>query len=176
MRPRTAFATVVALAWVALAAAGNAYGQEPGDVEVVLEQHRIVVDEHGKERVDNAQESRPGEVIEYVATYRNKGKSVARAVLGTIPVPAGMHYMNKSNGPKPMLASLDRAVFRVPPLKRVVRQPDGSERTVDVPPDEYQALRWNLGDLPPGKSVSVSARMQLNATASPTPPAAERRP
>jgi len=52
---------------------------------------------------------------------------------------------------------------------RAVRQPDGNERQVPVPIEEYRALRWNLGTLAAGQSEQVQARVRVNTA---LPPAA----
>jgi hypothetical protein len=71
--------------------------------------------------------------------------------------------------PPDVLASTDGAQFARPPLMRAVRQPDGSERQMPVPIEEYRALRWNLGTLAAGQSEQVQARVRVNTA---QPPAA----
>jgi uncharacterized repeat protein (TIGR01451 family) len=141
---------------------GSAAAQGTDDLEIVLEQRKIVVDASGREKTEAAESSRPGDVIEYVATYRNKGKNPARQIEGTVPVPEGMEFTGKQSGPSAFLASLDGQRFALPPLKRRVKTADGREISVDALDSDYKALRWQLGDLAPGKSLSVSARMRLN--------------
>jgi hypothetical protein len=46
---------------------------------------------------------------------------------------------------------------------RPVKQPDGTVIQQPVPWSEYRALRWSVGDLDAGKSVTVSARARLGA-------------
>lgn len=167
-----------AMKWVAALALGVAtsvaLAQGNGDVSVVLEQHKVIVAADGKEIREEAKSSRPGDLIEYVASYRNTGKSTARGLLGVLPVPDGMSYAGSNSGPQPMQASLDGKKYEVPPLKRVVRQADGSTKTETVPPGEYRSLRWNLGDLPAGQRVQVSARMRLNPVSTAGSPVEKR--
>src|SRR5439155_26907492 len=88
--------------------------------------------------------------------------------------PAGGPPPRAGSQPPPRgLASTDAAPCAPPPLMRSVRQPDGSERRVPVPLEEYRALRWNLGTLAAGQSAQVQARVRVNTVQPPaaSPPA-----
>lgn len=146
---------------------GIAVAQGHPDLDVVLEQYKIVVDARGKEIAEPAKLTKPGDVIEYVATYRNKGKSIVKDIAGILPVPDGMEYTGKKSGPRAFSASLDGQVFKVPPLQRIVTAADGRDGSVEVLEREFKLLRWQLGDLAPGKRITVSARMKLNPVTDP---------
>jgi uncharacterized repeat protein (TIGR01451 family) len=156
---------VLGLGAFLLVAAATA--QDHPDLEVVLEQRKIVVDASGNEKAEVAKLTKPGDVIEYAVTYRNTSQSRARNIAGTLPVPAGMEFTGWKSGPAAFLASQDGQVFKAPPLKRRVKAADAREAYVDVPESEYRSLRWQLGDLGAGKSITVSARMRLSRVVGP---------
>ena len=133
------------------------------EVKVVLTASRIVV-VNGSEQRQPSDKARPGETIEYVAEYRNTGKSGVSNVVATLPVPSGMEYLPKTALPGQVTASTDDRNYAPVPLKRSVRGADGRMREELVPFSEYRSLRWTLGDLAAGASKSVKARMQVRNT------------
>jgi len=48
---------------------------------------------------------------------------------------------------------VDGITFAAFPLRRPVRQPDGTVIEQPIPWSEYRALRWSIGDLNAGKSI-----------------------
>lgn len=148
------------LAWALLFWTGIAFAADPNAVEVTLHAFQVKADQGGK--LVPTTEARPGDVIEYQVTYRNPGKGAAHQVAATLPVPGGgMAYQDGSASPGALQASLDGVHYAPPPLRReVVRE--GKRVTETVPPTEYRFLRWNLGDLAAGRSITVSARMRLS--------------
>jgi uncharacterized repeat protein (TIGR01451 family) len=106
-------------------------------------------------------QANPGDVIEYQVTYRNNGTTPARQVLATLPVPeGGMAYLDGTATPAALMASLDGKTFAPAPLKREFVR-NGRRQSETVPTSEYRFLRWDLGELAPGQSVTVSSRMRL---------------
>lgn len=148
--------------WALLLWATSAFTAEPNQVEVNLHAFQVVAG--AKDKLVPATEARPGDVIEYQVTYRNPGKTPAHQVNATLPVPpGGMAYLEGSAAPASLQASVDGIHYAPPPLTRdVVRA--GRRVSETVPPAEYRFLRWTLGDLPAGQSVTVSARMRLAPT------------
>jgi uncharacterized repeat protein (TIGR01451 family) len=138
-----------------------AWGAGAPDVKVKLVAHRIVKDPQGKENISSGDSAKPGEVIEYHATYKNSGTSPAGNLLGTLPVPAEMEYVADTALPDGASASLDGASYVRMPLTRKVKLANGTVVNREVPVSEYRSLRWNLKDLAPGASVTVSARMKI---------------
>ncbi|QJE01915.1 DUF11 domain-containing protein [Massilia forsythiae] len=131
------------------------------DVVVALHAFKVVAGAGGQKLVPTT-EALPGDTIEYQVTYRNAGAGAARDVLATLPVPqGGMHYLPGSASPGEFQASLDGAHFAPAPLTRTVVR-DGRRQVETVPPSEYRFLRWKLGELAPGRSVTVSSRMRLD--------------
>jgi hypothetical protein len=149
-------------AWLALGATvGHALAQDQSGLTAMLGTMKVVPLADGKERLVHAVEVRPGEVVHYVATYRNAFAAGIRDLQPALPIPTGMQYIPGSATPQPTHASLDGRVFEPIPLTRLVKLADGSLRTQAVPAAEYRALRWSLGDLAAGASTNVTARARL---------------
>jgi uncharacterized repeat protein (TIGR01451 family) len=151
----------------ALGLAGGAWAQ-PAQITSELRVERVeIVD--GQTVFKPAQVSKPGDVLEYRVKYTNRSASAATGLVANLPIPVGTTLVARSELPPGVLASTDGAHFAPPPLMRAVGQPDGSERQVPVPIEEYRALRWNLGTLAAGQSEQVQARVRVNSA---LPPAA----
>jgi uncharacterized repeat protein (TIGR01451 family) len=155
----------VALSLVALlsivSAQAIAKGEEP--LQGVLEQFRVVRLADGKESRVPAENIKPGETLEYLVRYTNKGEVPVSQFVVTLPIPQGLELMSLSDQPRAALASTDGVVFNAQPLKRRVRQADGRDVIEDVPLVEYRALRWQIGQLDAGKSVQFAARAKVDA-------------
>ena len=140
-----------------------AWSQANVQAELVAE--KLVRTPAGEVSRQPAAAARPGDTVVYTAKYRNSGKDAARALVATVPVPAGMDYQGTQPGDKlaPALASLDGRSFAPVPLTRKVRTPQG-EVVQQVPLAEYRFLRWNLPELAAGATVSVqlAARVSTN--------------
>jgi uncharacterized repeat protein (TIGR01451 family) len=157
------FIAVVA-AWSACA---MAQGREP--VETRLEALKVVRDAEGRESLVPAEAVKPGDSIEYVATYRNTGKQPVRDLAATLPIPTNTELVSGSARPANAQASLDGRTFASPPLtRRVVR--DGKSVEEVVPAREYRYLRWFPGELGGEKSVSFTARVRVVDSAAPPGP------
>jgi uncharacterized repeat protein (TIGR01451 family) len=136
------------------------FAAEP--LTATLEAHKVVLADNGKERLLAASEAKPGDVLEYRATYRNNSDKPLRAVMATLPVPSsGVEYLPNSALPAGVEASINGAQFAPAPLKRLVTTADGKPQQQLVPTAEYRFLRWPLGDLPAGASKTVSARVRV---------------
>jgi uncharacterized repeat protein (TIGR01451 family) len=133
------------------------------EVRIQLTALRIVKSEQGKETLASGSSAKPGEIIEYRATYKNSGNAVARKLIATLPVPVEMEYLPGSATPATAGATTDGVAYSKIPLKRKVKLAGGQVVVRDVPFDEYRALRWELEDLPPGTGITVSARMKIKA-------------
>lgn len=146
-------------AWIAVIVTGLCLPML-AEVKVVLTANKIVV-VNGKEQMQPSDKAKPGEVIEYVAEYRNTGNASVTDVVATLPVPAGMEFLPDTAQPQQIMASTDEHNFAPVPLKRKVTGPDGSTVEQLVPYSEYRSLRWTLGKIPGGDSKSVKARMKV---------------
>src|SRR5262245_58777019 len=109
-------------------------------VTVELSASRLVTTSAGHESRVPADHAKPGELLEYRATYHNAGASGVSRLEATLPIPAGTEYQANSADPAPAMASLDGHSFAPLPLTRRVRRADGSEVTREIPASEYRAL------------------------------------
>jgi uncharacterized repeat protein (TIGR01451 family) len=149
---------------VAVVAAGlatAAWAADAGPVTVELTARRISTAPSGEEVFLPGNAARPGDVVEYVAVYRNTGRTGIRNVEATLPVPAGMEYVPTGAVRPPAAASLDGRTYRPVPLTRVVTLPDGRKETRTVPYAEYRYLRWTIGELAGGGSTALRARARV---------------
>ena len=152
---------IALLFWTVLPIGTTAFAADTQAVDVRLQAFQVVAQDKGGEKLVPATEANPGDTIEYQVTYQNNGKSAAKAVAATLPVPEGaMVYLDGSAAPKAVQASLDGKRFSPLPLTREVMR--NGRRTVEpVPPEQYRFLRWELGDLAPGKAATVTSRMRV---------------
>lgn len=139
----------------------SVWAASESDVVIELTAKKIFKGEDGKEKLVPADKAAPGEVIEYTAVYKNKGKESVKNLQGTLPVPMGMEYMPGTARPSAVSASLDGKKFAPVPLKRKHRLPNGKEEVQEVPYNEYRYLGWALKDLAANQSVTVKARMRI---------------
>jgi len=152
-------ATLACLA-LSLFTASAAFAQKaPDPVESVLVARKVVMAE-GRESLVDAADAKPGEVIEYVATYRNSGKGAVTGMQATMPIPPQTEFIAGSARPAQAKASLDGRSFADIPLKRTVER-DGRRIEVEVPYREYRYLRWFAAELGGGKSAAYTARVRV---------------
>jgi len=150
-----AIAAATVLAWAHAAAA-----QSSGAVQTHLEARKVERAADGRERLAPAEAARPGDVIQYTATYRNNGTRAVRDLEATLPIPANTEYVAGSARPQGAKASVDAAGFAAMPLtRRVVR--DGKEVEEPVPLREYRYLRWHAAELGAGASLEFTARVKV---------------
>lgn len=161
---RAALAVLCALtAWPSSYAAGAtpSDGASEGAVRVKLSQFRVEV-EAGKEKLVDVDTVKPGDVIEYRAVYTNTSKQSVRDLVARLPVPQGLEYVAKSAKASAGLPAVQAATrdgkFGVEPL--VVTE---GGKKVTVPYAEYRELRWPVGAVEAGRSVTVSARARVAA-------------
>ena len=131
-------------------------------VLIQLTQKRVVASPQG-EKLEDAASVKPGDVIEYRATYTNVSKQAVQGLVAKLPIPEGLEYLPKTA--KPFNATLQAAgrdgQFGVEPLQR--KAADGSVQT--LPYTEYRTMRWSIGQLNAGASVVVSARAKVEGAA-----------
>jgi uncharacterized repeat protein (TIGR01451 family) len=154
----------ITLFGAALLATAFAQAQTPpkanGPLETRLEQQKVTRAADGKEILVAADAVRPGEVIEYKATYRNTGPQPLRNVEATLPIPPNTEFVPGSLKPGNAKASLDGRAFADMPLKRTVTR-DGKQVQEEVPAREYRALRWYPGELGAEKTLAYTARVKV---------------
>ncbi|SCX73165.1 DUF11 domain-containing protein [Variovorax sp. EL159] len=139
-------------------------------VAVVLTQHKVVKDAQGKEQLLDAASVKPGDVVEYQATYTNHTGKPVTGLVADLPIPEGLAYLPRSAKPGATLvqAATKDAVFGPEPLMRKA----AGNKSEPVPYADYRALRWSLGQLPANGSTAVSARARVETVVQPAPPAA----
>lgn len=130
------------------------------EVKVTLTAHKIVKAD-GTEQSISADKAKPGDVIEYVATYKNTDTKPATDVNATLPIPRGMEYIPNTASPDHVMASTDEQHYASVPLKRTVKGANGKSQEESVPYSEYRSLRWQLGAMPGGATRDVKARMKV---------------
>jgi len=133
---------------------------EKDPVVITLTLKRIVTDAKGQETREDAPKIKPGDVLEYSAVYRNRGKQAVTGVKALLPIPKGLVYVKQSAKPLPVEATADGVKYAAEPLMRTEKDQTGKEQQVEVPYVEYRSLRCDVGELSAGKKVEVSARMK----------------
>ncbi len=123
-------------------------------VQINLELFKVV-SKDGKESLVDAKQAKPGETLEYRATYKNISKTAVRNLAATLPVPKGMEYQVKTAMPAGAEATLDNVTYSAIPLI------DATKKEL-VPTSQYRALRWKVGELGADKAIVVSARMKIS--------------
>jgi len=175
---RRLFCATAAASALLFAPAVFAQGQPPPEpLTIKLTLKRVQLDKAGKEVLVDAPRVAPGDVVEYVAAYANKGAQPIRNLQATLPLPQGVEYQRSSGNPQGALASTDGTNFAPEPLVRTVTGKDGKQVKQPVPYSEYRALRWQLTEVRPGASFEVKARARISQaepTASAAAPAATK--
>ncbi len=156
------FARLLAATVLAAALFAPVAARAGSDVSVALTAQRITLT-NGKEMLSSAAQVKPGEIVEYRATYTNSGTEAARQMMATLPVPAGMEFVGRTATPSKLEASLDGRTWASVPLTRRVKQADGRMAVKEVPTSEYRFLRWPIGTLAAKSARTVSARMRVQS-------------
>lgn len=125
---------------------------------------QVVTEAQGKEVLKEARSVQPGEVIEYRLVYQNQGQQTLSKLVVDLPVPGGTSWIAGQAMPAPLQASLSASggAFEAVPLMRTVKDKDGRDTKVAVPVSEYRMLRWLIGRLDAGKSLTFKARVRVN--------------
>ena len=153
---------VLAAAAVILAAGLPVQGEggAKAPVEARLDVERIVRAADGRESRTSADTAKPGDILEYVVTYRNTTRESVRDLQVTLPIPPATELIAGSARPATARASLDSREFGALPLKRKVKR-DGRELEESVPLREYRYLRWTIAELRGGESMTFTARVKV---------------
>ena len=154
--------------------AGGVYAQTAQDVVVTMGVKKVVKADDGKEALESADQAKPGDILQYTATYTNKAKKVWRDLEATIPIPPFTEYVPGSGRPAGAKASLDGQSFQTIPLRRKVKQADGKEVTQLVPYGEYRTLRWFAGKLSENQELKFSIRVKMLSNEAPAAPSADK--
>lgn len=150
----------LAILLVAAASVAPASAFAAGHVSVALTAQKVTLTD-GHETFGPADRAKPGETLEYRATYRNDGARDVRDLVATLPIPNGAEYVAATATPSPVLASLDGRTYAPVPLTRLERAADGRMVVREVPASAYRSLRWSLGALPAKGARTVTARVRI---------------
>jgi hypothetical protein len=132
----------------------------PSDLTVELTVYQVKNNQHGRSILVPAERIKPCDMLEYQAIYRNRSKKPVSGVRASLPIPAGNAVLAiDSPQPAKPQASLDGSRFASYPLMHWVQLADGQREQRLVPAAEYRTLRWELGNIAPGGSAKVSARV-----------------
>ncbi len=150
----------------------SAYAEPQRDVLVTMEVKKVVKGNDGKEMLQSADQAKPGDILQYTATYTNKTNKSWRDLEATIPIPTYTEYVPASSRPAGAKASLDGQSFQSIPLRRRVKQADGKEITQLIPYGEYRAVRWFVGKLAENQELKFSTRVKVLSNEAPVAPGA----
>lgn len=105
------------------AAAPSVADAKKKTVEVVLTQAKVVKGANGAEQLLDATAVKPGDIIEYRATYTNNTGKAVSGLVANLPLPEGLEYQAKSAKPGAELvkAATKDGVFAAEPLMRTRR-------------------------------------------------------
>ena len=136
-------------------------------VSVALTQFKVVKGADGKEQLLDASSVKPGDVLEYRATYTNNTGKTVSGLVADLPIPEGLEYLPRSAKPGAALvkAATKDGVYAAEPLVRKA----ANNKTEPVPYSDYRALRWTLGQLPAGGEAAVTARAEVEVVVPPEP-------
>lgn len=140
--------------------------QNAQNPQITLKALRVVIAEDQKETKEtlvSAEQVKPGDVIEYQATYTNTASRPLKNLQANLPIPAALEYLPDSAKPTSVMASIDGKTFGRVPLMRQTRSAGGQQKSEAVPYSEYRFLRWDIGELSAKKSIVVSARARLGS-------------
>ena len=136
-------------------------------VAVALTQWKVVTGADGKEQLLDASSVKPGDVLEYRATYTNQTGKTVSGLVADLPIPEGLEYLPRSAKPGAALvkAATKDGAYAAEPLMRKA----ANNKTEPVPYGDYRALRWTLGQLPAGGETAVTARARVEVVVPPEP-------
>jgi uncharacterized repeat protein (TIGR01451 family) len=131
------------------------------EVSITLESFLVTFDSNGRIVYSPATAAKPGDTLQYRATYQNTSRSTVNNVVATLPIPEGTTYLANTAFPPDVVASVDGSTFAPPPL---MRRAIVNGRIVEspVPLTEYRFLRWVFPTLTPRQKQVVGARVVVN--------------
>lgn len=134
-------------------------------LELTLEQFREVPDGAAVKLVP-AKDVHPGEVVQYVLRYVNRGDEAARdAVIGD-PIPPGTTYLAGSasgEGAEITFSSDGGKTFAsAVRLTYEIKTPSGAVEKRIATPGDYTHVRWTLKSVEPGAGGTVFFKVRVN--------------
>ena len=107
----------------------------------------------------------PGDVVEYVLAYENRGDAAAKDANIDDPIPKGTTYLagSATGEGAEITFSADGGRTFAPAVRLTyeVRLPSGAVEKRVATPAEYTHVRWTLKQVPPGAAGKVSFRVRV---------------
>jgi uncharacterized repeat protein (TIGR01451 family) len=161
-------ALVVSAALLVAQLAAAAPGASKPQLVFSIAQSKEVVETKGgvtTRRMVPTQSAVPGDVVEYVLTYTNKGDEAATNAVVDDPIPHGTIYVASSaTGDGALITfSADGGKTFAEPVKLSyeVRLPSGAVEKRVATPAEYTHIRWTIPKVAPGATGTVAFRVQV---------------
>jgi uncharacterized repeat protein (TIGR01451 family) len=111
-------------------------------------------------------EAQPGDVVQYVLTYANRGDEPARDAVIDDPIPKGTTYLaNTAAGEGAEITfSSDGGRTYAPAVKLTyeVELPNGAVEKRIATPSDYTHVRWTLKTVAPGATGTVSFKVKVD--------------
>lgn len=148
-----------ALAFSSLSAVAQAVTSE-------LAVFSVEASETGAEVLEPAGSIDPGELLQYVVTYKNNTNSALSGFVVTGPVPLDTSYQASSDFISQAATFEARTAdidWSAPPLHRVVVNEAGERVKERVPAADYSEVRWVLSEaLPAQSTLTAQYRTQVD--------------
>lgn len=131
-----------------LSIAGLAFANGPvtGEIQAFI----VSVDDNGHEVIKEALETEPGHVMEFQIVFTNNGVDDVKGIQVVDPIPQNTRFVpdsHKTDVAAAFEVSIDGGEsFELEPVVRIETQPDGSQKEVVVPPEQYTHVRWLAED------------------------------
>jgi uncharacterized repeat protein (TIGR01451 family) len=168
MPKRTALARAFALAILCQVSSATDAWAAP-KLEISVAQLKEVVERKAgaqSVRLVPTTEAQPGDVVQYVLTYANRGDAIARDAVIDDPIPKGTTYLaNTAVGEGAEVTfSSDGGKTYAPAVKLTyeVKLPNGTVEKRVATPSDYTNVRWTLKTVAPGASGTVSFKVKVN--------------
>ncbi|QFP75466.1 hypothetical protein [Deinococcus sp. AJ005] len=154
-----------------LCGAVSAFAQGGGPISLKLSMlavKSIKIDGKPSEQLlPNPGSVNPGDVISQVVSVQNTTAKTVRDLPVQLPVPKNTVYLapEKSLEGTKTLYSIDGGkTFAAAPLKKTITVTENGksvQKEVEVEPREYNAVRWIVAELAPGKTLELGYRIQV---------------
>ena len=100
--------------------------------------------------------TKPGDILVYTISYSNTRESALQNASVVDPIPSGAEYiLDSATGESTTITySINNGrTFHSPPVKQVIRKPDGTREEKTANPDMYTHIKWNFNiPLSPGQT------------------------
>lgn len=133
------------------------------EVAVTLESFLVTTDSAGRPAFLPATAAKPGDILEYRATYRNNSGNLIADLKAVLPIPAATALLENTANPRAIEASLTGESYAPAPLTNRVVNNYGRLVEIVIPYEEYRFIRWSIPQLRPRQAITVKARVKVLA-------------